>query len=76
MYVVSAFRRTSRESPAKPDTTYYMEPKTALIHQFANYWNVYLKLNIITYTSLMKPVVWNVLLSSSVPLAPVTVCIR
>src|SRR5437867_6081950 len=30
MYVVSAFRRTSREVRLKPDTTYYMEPKTAL----------------------------------------------
>ena len=48
----------------------------SLIHQFANYWNVYLKLSIITYTSLMNPVVWNVLLSSSVPLAPTTVCMR
>src|SRR5213593_4791769 len=30
MYVVSAFRRTSREVRLKLDTTYYMEPKTAL----------------------------------------------
>src|SRR5213594_3680454 len=29
MYVVSAFRRTSREVRLKPDTTYYKEPKTA-----------------------------------------------
>src|SRR5213594_4748567 len=33
MYVVSAFRRTSREVRLKPDTTYYMEPKTALATQ-------------------------------------------
>src|SRR5437867_12707312 len=33
MYVVSAFRRTSREVRLKPDTTYYMEPKTALERQ-------------------------------------------
>src|SRR5437867_565812 len=30
MYVVSAFRRTSREVRLKPDTTYNMEPQSAL----------------------------------------------